>query len=1016
VSDGAAQRDQAIHPPGGGPAGRLGGTALRIYRIDQQAAAAALEAALALGCTAVLAPASGEAADEPASYARACAKRGLLPMLDFAAATKTAPASWSPIDPRRPLAPPQPASKAAADLGDRAAALAAAGVAGVRLRLGRAPAAQWLRVICRLREAAPRLGLIADAAGADRGAIAALADAGLAGVTSSLPWWDGRARWMAEEYAALKAIAPVIAPLDAPNGALLTQRAKLAAALGVGALVPAEAGDDPEVAEALRNAAAIARELAPIDGALRMLTSAGAPLTALIKADRADLREAEHGLLILLNPDPSREAALDPADYMPAIGADFGPFEPLAPGAARFEPLAPAEVRLLIARRAKAIRARPQPRDAGVLAAAKAARIVIEEIRPRVDGGDFPVKAVVGERVEVEADIFAEGHTTLGVELHWRPTDRAPWRAVPMTPLGNDRWAAGFELERLGRWEFAVEAWADAFGAFAGGLAKKLEAGVAEPVDYLEGRRVIEAALARADGQVGRALQTLLARLEAGPEEARWALLTAPATRALMRRADDRPWRVRSPPVPVDAERLGARFASWYELFPRSQSDSPERHGTFDDVIARLPDIRAMGFDVLYLPPIHPIGRTGRKGRNNSLTAGPDDPGSPYAIGAAEGGHDAVHPELGGLEGFRRLIAAARAQGLEVAIDFAIQCSPDHPWLKEHPGWFDWRPDGTLKFAENPPKKYEDIVNVDFYAADAVPGLWLALRDVVLFWAREGVRLFRVDNPHTKPLPFWEWMIADVRRAYPDAIFLAEAFTRPKLMYRLAKLGFSQSYTYFTWRHTKAELTEYLTELADWPVRAFFRPHFFVNTPDINPYFLQSSGRAGFLIRAALAATLSGLWGVYSGFELLEAEPVPGKEEYAASEKYEVKPRDWNAPGNIKAEIAQLNRIRSGEPALQTHLNVRFYTAFNDQVLYYGKRSPGAADMILVAVSLDPHGPQAADIEVPLWEWGLPDDGAVAVSDLLHERGWVWRGKIQHIALTPDQPYAIWRIQPAEPT
>ncbi len=361
-------------------------------------------------------------------------------------------------------------------------------------------------------------------------------------------------------------------------------------------------------------------------------------------------------------------------------------------------------------------------------------------------------------------------------------------------------------------------------------------------------------------------------------------------------------------------------------------------------------------------------------------------------------------------------MAAAHAHRLEIALDFAIQCSPDHPWLTQHPGWFDWRPDGSLKFAENPPKTYEDIVNVDFYAPDAAPALWLALRDVVLFWVGEGVKLFRVDNPHTKPLPFWEWMIADVRRSHPDVIFLAEAFTRPKLMYRLAKLGFSQSYTYFTWRHGKRELTDYLVELTAGPARAFFRPNFFVNTPDINPYFLQASGRAGFLIRAALATTLSGLWGVYSGFELLEAEPLPGREEYRASEKYEIKPRDWNAPGNIKADIARLNRIRRGEPALQTHLGVRFYNAFNDQVLYYGKRSPGAADMILVAVSLDPHRPQAADIEIPLWEWGLPDDGAASVADLVAERGWVWRGKLQNIVLTPERPYAIWRVQPAAPS
>jgi starch synthase (maltosyl-transferring) len=464
---------------------------------------------------------------------------------------------------------------------------------------------------------------------------------------------------------------------------------------------------------------------------------------------------------------------------------------------------------------------------------------------------------------------------------------------------------------------------------------------------------------------------------------------------------------------PVQVDRQAASFAAWYELFPRSQTDDPGRSGTFADVAERLPAIRRMGFDVVYFPPIHPIGLKNRKGRNNSLTAGPDDPGSPYAIGAAEGGHDAVHPELGGLEDFRALVAAAHAEGLEVALDFAVQCSPDHPWLAEHPGWFAWRPDGSLKYAENPPKKYEDIVNVDFYAADAVPGLWRALRDVIAFWIAQGVAIFRVDNPHTKPLPFWEWLIADIQAIHPEVIFLAEAFTRPKLMYRLAKLGFTQSYTYFTWRNGKAELTEYLTELTTTEAREFFRPHFFVNTPDINPYFLQTSGRAGFLIRAALAATLSGLWGIYSGFELCEFEPLPGREEYKDSEKYEVRVRDWSRPGNIIAEIATLNRIRNAEPALQSHLGLTFYNAFNGRIIYFGKSVPGQPDKILVAISLDPHGVQEADFEVPLWEWGLPDHGRAEVADLVNGYRFVWNGKMQHVRLTQESPFAIWRARPA---
>jgi starch synthase (maltosyl-transferring) len=462
----------------------------------------------------------------------------------------------------------------------------------------------------------------------------------------------------------------------------------------------------------------------------------------------------------------------------------------------------------------------------------------------------------------------------------------------------------------------------------------------------------------------------------------------------------------------LEIERPQAAFGAWYELFPRSASNAPGRHGTFDDVIERLPALRDMGFDVLYLPPIHPIGTTNRKGKNNALDAGPDDPGSPYAIGSSEGGHHAIHPALGTIEDFRRLRDAAAGFGLELALDFAVQCSPDHPWLKEHPEWFNWRPDGSVRFAENPPKKYEDIVNVDFYAKGAA-SLWTALRDIVLFWVNEGVRIFRVDNPHTKPLPFWEWMIADVRGRHPDVLFLAEAFTRPKMMYRLAKAGFSQSYTYFTWRHAKRELIDYFVELTTSEAKEFFRPHLFVNTPDINPYFLQTSGRPGFLIRAALAATLSGLWGMYSGFELCEAAPLPGREEYLDSEKYQIRARRYDAPGNIVAEIAKLNRIRKNTPALQSHLGLRFYPAHNDMVILYGKPLPAGRDMVLVAVSLDPFHAQEVTIEVPLWEWKLPDNGAVTVKDLMRDATSVWHGKLQRIRLDPnDSPFAIWRIAP----
>jgi starch synthase (maltosyl-transferring) len=525
---------------------------------------------------------------------------------------------------------------------------------------------------------------------------------------------------------------------------------------------------------------------------------------------------------------------------------------------------------------------------------------------------------------------------------------------------------------------------------------------------------MVAAAVERAPPDERAVLKGRLAKLpsmEAGQQVD--LLLGADVARA-MHLADERPFTVHhSPAILLDVDRPQAGFASWYEMFPRSATDDPARHGTFIDVIKHLPRIRDMGFDVLYFTPIHPIGTTNRKGRNNALRAEPGDTGSPYAIGGPEGGHDALHPELGTFDDFRALIDAAREHGLEIALDFAIQCSPDHPWLREHPDWFRWRPDGSMRFAENPPKKYEDIVNPDFYAPAAIPDLWLALRDVILFWCSQGIRTFRVDNPHTKPLPFWHWMIADVRDRHPEVIFLSEAFTRPKMMYRLAKVGFSQSYTYFTWRHTKQELTEYLTELNEQPVCEFFRPNFFVNTPDINPPFLQTAGRPGFLIRAALACTLSGLWGMYSGFELCESAPLPGREEYLDSEKYQIRVRDFAVSDNIISEITALNRIRRSHPALQSHLGITFYPAFNDHVLFFGKRVPGGHDMILVAVSLDPRAVQEGSVEIPLWEWGLGDDASLSATDLMRGHRFAWNGKRQRIRLDPNElPFSIWQIAP----
>ena len=638
-------------------------------------------------------------------------------------------------------------------------------------------------------------------------------------------------------------------------------------------------------------------------------------------------------------------------------------------------------------------------------------RIAIESIEPVVEQGRFAAKAIVGMPVTVGAVIFADGHDKLAGDLLWREVDEVQWQRLPLKFLGNDHWQASFTPKQVGRALFAIEAWWDIYASYCYELQKKYSAGVSVDLELQEGEQLLRQAVQTAPTEgLGELLEQLL---ECPSIDERVALLLAPETTRLMARIETRPHLVRSAIYPLEVERRLAQFASWYELFPRSVTDDPKRHGTFRDVIQRLPDIQAMDFDVLYFPPIHPIGRSHRKGRNNSLFAGESDPGSPYAIGSEEGGHEAIHPQLGSVEDFRELVRAARAHGLEIALDFAIQCSPDHPWLREHPGWFSWRPDGSIRHAENPPKKYEDIVNVDFYAEDAIPGLWLVLRDVVKGWVELGVTLFRVDNPHTKPLPFWEWLIADIRGAHPEVIFLAEAFTRPAMMARLGKLGFSQSYTYFTWRNTKAELLEYFTQLNQPPWRDCYRPNFFVNTPDINPYFLHDSGRAGFLIRAALATMGSGLWGMYSGFEICESAAVRGKEEYLDSEKYEIRPRDYQAPGNIVAEIAQLNRIRRLNPALQTHLGFRAYHAWNDNILYFGKSTADLDNFILVAISLDPHNAQEAHFELPLWEFGLPDDASMRGEDLMNSHSWIWHGKTQWMRLDPaQQPFGIWRIRP----
>ncbi|MBV1799855.1 alpha-1,4-glucan--maltose-1-phosphate maltosyltransferase [Siccirubricoccus sp. G192] len=963
-----------------------------------------------------------------------------------------------PLDPRMPL-PERGALRARledaaveAALGEwweaRLRRFAAAGVAGFRCDApARVPASLWRR----LADALPDCRFLAWTAGLPAPAVPSLAGAGFAAVFDSLAWWDLRGAWLAEEAARLATIAPAIATVEAPFGPrlaghfedpLMAERAarrhlRVAAGIGAGMLVPmgfeygarrpldpardrpgdwawlrSHAGFDLSAELRAANAQLTPRRLEPAE--LRPLSGPAAPVAALLRAGAADARLARSAGLVLANADLRAGAPVSAEALLPGAGGGFARFRPAWPEAG--EALVPGatlhldagEVRLF---EAEAPRPILLPEDEDALAAAEAPRIGIEAVTPTVDAGRFPVKRVVGEVVEVSCDLICDGHDKLGAALLWRPADEPDWREARLRPLGNDRWAAAFPLERMGRHVFMVEAWRDAFASFRDELEKKHSAGVPVALELEEGRLLVAGAAERAGG----ALAELAARLATAQEAERLTLLLSAEMARFMAAADDRPFRTRSAELPVEAERTGARFASWYELFPRSQSGDPQRHGTFDDVIRRLPHIRAMGFDVLYFPPIHPIGRAFRKGRNNTLTPGPDDPGSPYAIGSEEGGHDAIHPQLGTLEDFRRLVAAARDHGLELALDFAIQCSPDHPWLKQHKAWFDWRPDGSLRYAENPPKKYQDIVNVDFYNEGAVPSLWIALRDVVRFWVEQGVLLFRVDNPHTKPFPFWEWLIADIRARHPDAVFLAEAFTRPKVMYRLAKIGFSQSYTYFTWRNEKQEIQDYLTELTTTAPRDFFRPHFFVNTPDINPPFLQTGGRAGHLIRAALATTLSGLWGMYQGFELCEATPLPGREEYLDSEKYEIRAWPDRRPGDIVEEITRLNMIRRANPALQTHLGIAFHNAFNDRVLWYRKSTPDRGNVVLCAVSLDPHAVQEATVELPLWEWGLPDHAALEAEDLLRGHRFTWAGKTQRLRLDPGElPFGIWRVRPAE--
>jgi starch synthase (maltosyl-transferring) len=640
-------------------------------------------------------------------------------------------------------------------------------------------------------------------------------------------------------------------------------------------------------------------------------------------------------------------------------------------------------------------------------------RVAIISVTPDIECGRYKLKRIAGEEIAVSALIFTDGHEKLAADILFRAQDENDWQRKPLSSTQTDFWTGVFKVERNGSYHFTIEAWRDPFASVIDAMQKKRSAGVDARNEADAANSMIISAQPRQENAPSHAQLVHELKLLEHNYTSSLDLILREETLRLMSRIGPREHICRyDHEIEISVDRPNAQFSSWYELFPRSVTDSADhRHGTFKDVIAHLPYVHELGFDVLYLPPIHPIGKTHRKGRNNSLTAIETDPGSVYAIGSQDGGHDAIHPELGTLDDFRALVAAANHFGLEIALDFAIQCSPDHPWIKAHPEWFSWRPDGTIQYAENPPKKYEDIVNVQFYG-NAYPSVWYALRDIIRFWMSQGVRIFRVDNPHTKPLPFWEWLIADIHHADPDVIFLAEAFTRPAMMKQLAKIGFQQSYTYFTWRNTKSELTQYMAELSG-PMSDYFRPNFFVNTPDINPFFLQTSGRPGFIIRATLAATLSSSWGLYSGFELCEARPLPGQEEYLDSEKYEIKSWDFDRLGHIKDHIAALNQIRRANPSLQNFRNILMLNAWNDQIIAYFRWNADKTNCILVIVNLDPHHQQDCAYEVPLWEFGFPDTASIDVKDLLHGNSFTLHGKTHQITLEPaHRPAVIWQLIP----
>ena len=924
------------------------------------------------------------------------------------------------------------------------------------------PAEVWRRLIGAAKAVDPDVVFLAENLGATVAQVDALAEAGFDYLFNSMKWWDFESPWLLEQYERFRHIAPTIAfPESHDTERLITellaagfpeseiearykQAYAFAAAFSTGVMMPMgfEFGwarrisvvpQDEETAEPPRFdlSAFIAginrmKEAMPAlneEGPQRLLSRPNDPLIALLRQSESGAERA----FTLVNTQEREPREVIVAELLDTAGlAHLGDrllVNEMLPGGeavaapARF-PITPLEVKVLRATLRPVRQVPIGPCDAGRQPAHHAAwrpevRIEIENVYPEIDAGRHPAKRVVGDTVEVWADLFRDGHDKLAAVLKYA-LEAEDWREEPFSFHDNDRWVARFEPDRVGRWRYTIEAWTDRFQSWRDDVAKKREAGQDVDLELVEGGHLVEAAVAHAAKKDAAALRKLLEDFTRADSTHRAELMLSAELQELMARADDRADRVRYVrDLELVVDRPEARFAAWYEMFPRSQGKAPGKSATFDDCIERLADVAALGFDTVYLVPIHPIGRVNRKGRDNAVTAAADDPGSPYAIGAAEGGHTAVDPGLGTVADFRRFVAAAAGLGIEVALDFAIQCAPDHPWVAEHKQWFRFRPDGSIKYAENPPKKYEDIVNVEFDNPDR-EGLWTALRDTVLFWIDHGVRTFRVDNPHTKPLPFWEWLIREVKARCPETIFLSEAFTRPKMMRTLAKAGFTQSYTYFTWRNTKAELIEYLTELTQGPAKEYFRPNFFTNTPDILPVFLQEGGRPAFRIRLALAGTLSPAYGIYNGFELCENAAIPGREEYIHSEKYEHKVWDWDRSGNIKRDIAILNRFRRENPALHELTNLRFLDCADPNILAYAKATADRRNIAIVVVNLDPYGVHGSEIMLPLSEWGLSESQEFMVEEAFTGRIAAWHGDRQHLVLDPQtNPVLLYRVLPA---